>query len=38
MIDHIGRRILLWGGYAMMALALALLVMTLALQVSTYLC
>ncbi|XP_077165248.1 solute carrier family 2, facilitated glucose transporter member 11-like [Paroedura picta] len=32
MIDHIGRRILLLGGYAMMALALALLVMTLSLQ------
>ncbi|XP_060105701.1 solute carrier family 2, facilitated glucose transporter member 11-like [Heteronotia binoei] len=32
MIDHIGRRILLWGGYAMMALTLALLVITLSLQ------
>ncbi|KAL8180672.1 UNVERIFIED_CONTAM: hypothetical protein K2H54_030761, partial [Gekko kuhli] len=32
MIDHVGRRILLWGGYAMMALALGLLVITLSLQ------
>nr|XP_056715003.1 solute carrier family 2, facilitated glucose transporter member 11-like [Euleptes europaea] len=31
-IDHIGRRILLWGGCAMMALVLAFLIMTLSLQ------
>ncbi|XP_062999964.1 solute carrier family 2, facilitated glucose transporter member 11-like [Elgaria multicarinata webbii] len=31
-IDHVGRRILLWGGYGMMALAMALLILTLSLQ------
>ncbi|XP_025030934.1 solute carrier family 2, facilitated glucose transporter member 11-like isoform X2 [Python bivittatus] len=31
-IDHLGRRILLWGGFGMMALTLALLILTLSLQ------
>ncbi|XP_048370524.1 solute carrier family 2, facilitated glucose transporter member 11-like [Sphaerodactylus townsendi] len=31
-IDHIGRRILLWGGYGMMALVMAFLIITLSLQ------
>ncbi|KAM3826099.1 solute carrier family 2, facilitated glucose transporter member 11-like [Vipera latastei] len=31
-IDRLGRRVLLWGGFGMMALTLALLVLTLSLQ------
>lgn len=33
-IDRLGRRILLWGGFGMMAFTLALLVLTLSIQVS----
>uniref|UniRef100_A0A8D2JDZ1 Solute carrier family 2, facilitated glucose transporter member 5 n=1 Tax=Varanus komodoensis TaxID=61221 RepID=A0A8D2JDZ1_VARKO len=33
-IEHFGRRLLLWGGYASMVLVLALLTVTLSLQVS----